>query len=71
MASLTLFGQLLIKETIIWYNHHHPNLLPLEGVFQANNDFGKAYLVSPFLANGTVVEYLKRYPNVERRLLVR
>ena len=71
MASFTLFGQLLIKETIIWYNHRHPNLLPFEGIFQPDDDFEKVYLVSPFHANGTVVEYLTRYPSVERRLLVR
>ncbi|RXW24302.1 hypothetical protein EST38_g1565 [Candolleomyces aberdarensis] len=62
--------ELLIRETIIWYNHRHPNLLPFEGIFQTDSDFGKVYLVSPFLANGTTVEYLKRYPNVERRLLL-
>ena len=48
-----------------------PNLLPFEGVFQPDQDFGKVYMVSPFLANGTIVEYLKRYPDVERCLLVR
>jgi serine/threonine protein kinase len=71
MVSLTPFGQLLIRETIIWYNHRHSNLLPLEGIFQSDNDLGNFFLVSPFLANGTVTEYLKNYPNVERRLLVR
>jgi hypothetical protein len=60
----------LIKETIIWYNHRHPNLLPFEGVFQPDNDFRDVFLVSPFLENGTVVEYLRNYPSVERRLLV-
>ncbi|RXW24276.1 hypothetical protein EST38_g1558 [Candolleomyces aberdarensis] len=62
--------ELLIREMIIWYNHRHPNLLPFEGIFQPDDSFEKAYLVSPFYANGTVVEYLKRYPSVERRLLV-
>jgi serine/threonine protein kinase len=56
---------------IIWHNHRHPNLLPFEGVFQPNNDFEEVYLVSPFLENGTVVEYLENHPDVERRLLVR
>ena len=69
--SVHTLGQFLIKEMIIWYNHRHPNILPFEGVFQLGNDFETAYLVSPFCVNGTVVEYLKRYPSVERRLLVR
>ncbi|KAJ2914079.1 hypothetical protein MD484_g6347, partial [Candolleomyces efflorescens] len=62
--------ELLARETIIWYNYRHPNLLPFEGVFQPDNDLVKVYLVSPFLSNGTVVEYLKKYPDVERRLLL-
>ncbi|KAJ2925785.1 hypothetical protein H1R20_g11314, partial [Candolleomyces eurysporus] len=70
VALLILLGQLLIRETIIWYNHPHPNLLPFEGVFRPDNDFGKVYLVSPFLVNGTVVQYLKKHPNVRRLLLL-
>ncbi|RXW24296.1 hypothetical protein EST38_g1563 [Candolleomyces aberdarensis] len=62
--------ELLIREMIIWYNHRHPNLLSFEGVFQPDDNFEKAYLVSPFYANGTVVEYLKSHPSVERRLLL-
>ncbi|RXW17088.1 hypothetical protein EST38_g8758 [Candolleomyces aberdarensis] len=61
---------LLIRETIIWHNHRHPNLLPFKGIFQPDDNFEKAYLVSPFYANGTVVEYLKSQPSVERRLLL-
>ena len=64
-------GQLLVREMIIWHNHRHPNLLPFEGVFRPDNDFKEVYLVSPFLENGTVVEYLENRPNGERRLLVR
>jgi serine/threonine protein kinase len=64
-------GQLLIREIILGYNHRHPNLLPFEGVFLPDDDLEKVYLVSPFYANGTIVEYLKKYPTVERRLLVR
>ncbi|KAJ2922872.1 hypothetical protein H1R20_g14227, partial [Candolleomyces eurysporus] len=60
----------LIREMIIWYNHRHPNLLPFEGVFQPDDDFERVYLVSPYHANGTVMEYLKKYPSVERRLLL-
>ncbi|RXW18016.1 hypothetical protein EST38_g7838 [Candolleomyces aberdarensis] len=62
--------ELLIRETIIWYNLRHPNLLSFEGIFQPDGNFEKAYLVSPFYANGTVVEYLKSHPSVERRLLL-
>jgi serine/threonine protein kinase len=69
--SFILFAQLLIREMIIWHNHRHPNLLPFEGVFRPNNNFGEIYLVSPFLENGTVAQYLENHPDVERRLLVR
>ncbi|RXW24304.1 hypothetical protein EST38_g1569 [Candolleomyces aberdarensis] len=65
-----LFVKSMIREMIIWHNHRHPNLLPFEGVFQPDDDFEEAYLVSPYHANGTVVGYLEKYPSVERRLLL-
>lgn len=61
-----------IKESVLWFNNRHMGILPFEGVFQdgPGTDIDRAYLVSPFLENGTVSDFLKLRPDLDRRLLV-
>ncbi|KAF6757210.1 kinase-like domain-containing protein [Ephemerocybe angulata] len=61
----------IIKESILLRNHRDPGLLPFIGILQFNEDFDKTYLVSPFFKSGTIVSYLAKHPDVDRRLLLK
>ncbi|KAJ3538466.1 hypothetical protein NMY22_g5150 [Coprinellus aureogranulatus] len=65
--------ELLNREAILWANHQHAGILPFLGVFRRNDDAysGGLCLVSPFLEHGTVIEYLKAYPQAGKSLLMK
>ncbi|KAJ3516533.1 hypothetical protein NMY22_g14183 [Coprinellus aureogranulatus] len=65
--------ELLNREAILWANHQHAGILPFLGVFRRNDDAysGGLCLVSPFLEHGTVIEYLKAYPQASKSLLMK
>lgn len=52
---------------MFWFNHRHPNVLPFLGVVETRSAF---FLVSPYFDFGTLADYLKTSPAVDRRLLV-
>lgn len=56
--------KLFVREAAIWRTLRHRNVLPLYGASSAVEG-GMWFLVSPYLPNGTLVEYLKR---VEQRI---
>ncbi|KAL1746636.1 hypothetical protein HDZ31DRAFT_33729, partial [Schizophyllum fasciatum] len=56
--------KLFVREAAIWRGLRHRNVLPLFGASSAVEG-GMWFLVSPYLPNGTLVEYLKR---VEQRI---
>ena len=51
-----------------WKHLQHPNILPLLGVTWNEHRFA---LVSEWMENGNVNEYIKRNPNANRAELVR
>ena len=51
-----------------WKTLRHPNILPLMGVVMADTQFG---MVSEWMANGNINEFVKVYENVDRLGLVR
>ncbi|KAG8955825.1 hypothetical protein FRC00_005212 [Tulasnella sp. 408] len=53
----------LEKEAAIWRNLHHPNVLQFLGI---HRDSEAIYLVSPFLPNGTVMDYISAHPSSGR-----
>ncbi|KAL0960991.1 hypothetical protein HGRIS_005986 [Hohenbuehelia grisea] len=57
-------------ETLIWRQLCHPNVLPLLGLFFLNDDPSAIGLVSPFMENGNVHQYMARYPFANRVPLV-
>ncbi|KAF9441592.1 kinase-like protein [Macrolepiota fuliginosa MF-IS2] len=67
MNALKVF----LKEAMIWGQLQHPNLLPFYGVYHLDDSHGRICLVSPWMENGTIVEYLRAHPGVNRPLLVR
>lgn len=56
----------IAREGILWGQLSHPNLLPFWGIFKMN---GQLSLVSPWVENGNVVEYIKSNPECNRLLL--
>lgn len=59
---------MLEKEASIWFPLKHPNIIPLWGV-SLNTD--KPFLIMPFLKNGTVMDYLARFPETPFRARVK
>ncbi|KAG8915010.1 hypothetical protein FRC00_008779, partial [Tulasnella sp. 408] len=58
----------LAREIYVWSTLNHPNVLELLGF--ATED-GKPCLISPWCDNGTLQEYLQKFPDANRRKLVR
>ncbi|KAG9020151.1 hypothetical protein FS837_008559, partial [Tulasnella sp. UAMH 9824] len=54
----------LEKEVSIWKALIHPNLLRFIGICEKDESI---YIVSPFLHNGTVPQYLSNTPDADRR----
>ncbi|KAF8996202.1 kinase-like domain-containing protein [Cyathus striatus] len=59
------------KEAILWSQLSHPNLLPFYGIYHLGDEHGRICLVSPWMENGNVVEYIQRFPYTSRPLLLR
>ncbi|KAF9446619.1 kinase-like protein [Macrolepiota fuliginosa MF-IS2] len=62
--------QVFLKEAAIWRQLQHPNLLPFYGVYHLDDSHGRICLISPWMENGAIVEYLRVHPGVKRLLLV-
>ena len=64
-------SQTFFKEALLRGHLSHPNILPFYGIYHLNDMHGRISLVSPWMENGNVIEYLKRHPFANRLLLVR
>jgi serine/threonine protein kinase len=56
-------------EAVVWRQLSHPNLLPFYGIYRSNNGC-RVCLLSPWMDNGTIVQFLKKNPDVYRPGLV-
>lgn len=64
----------LSKEGILWHFSLHENVLPLLGISCKKFQNGKPdllVLVTPWMANGTLKEFLRSNPNTDRFKMVR
>lgn len=59
ILTLCCVTQRFARELKIWSSIRHSNILPLHG-FYLSKDYKIAQLVSPFLANGNVTQYISR-----------
>lgn len=59
--------QRALREGEIWRNLRHPNVLPCLGVLEA---IGNLFLVSPYMRNGTIQQYLAENQEADRHELV-
>ncbi|KAF9440384.1 kinase-like protein, partial [Macrolepiota fuliginosa MF-IS2] len=59
------------KETILWGQAEHPNILPFYGVcYLGHGSLKQICLVSPWMEAGSIVTYLKTHGSVPRRPLI-
>jgi hypothetical protein len=66
-----LLPQDFAREGVLWRQLYHPNVLPFYGIHQCNDDrVLRLGLVSPWMDLGTIVEYLRSHPTVDRPTLV-
>ncbi|KAF5362567.1 hypothetical protein D9756_002378 [Leucocoprinus leucothites] len=58
------------REAILWGQLHHPNIVPFYGVYYLNDSHRRICLVSPWMEDGNVAEYLQKNPQAPRKPLV-
>ncbi|KAF9448075.1 kinase-like protein [Macrolepiota fuliginosa MF-IS2] len=54
------------REALIWNQLKHPNVLQFSGIYHLSDVYGRIGLVSPWMENGNLTEYLKAHPDVPR-----
>ena len=65
-----LSTQRLCREVLIWKRLSHPNVLPLLGVSVSKSP-QHFRIISEWMPNGNVMEYIKSNPEANRLRLVR
>ncbi|KAG5650515.1 hypothetical protein H0H81_011961 [Sphagnurus paluster] len=55
--------KMIAQEGILWGQLSHPNLLPLWGLFRMERHLS---LVSPWVENGNLVDYIQEHPTADR-----
>lgn len=67
-GELAIITRRIQRETRIWYQLAHENILPFYGICR---DVGPSpALVSPFCKYGNIEDYLRKFPNVDRFHLI-
>jgi serine/threonine protein kinase len=64
------YSQQFSSEAVIWRQLLHPNILPFYGVYHLPNQGPRVCLVSPWMENGNIRQFLKQYPDIDRTRLV-
>ncbi len=61
------------REAIIWKQCDHPNVLPFYGIYRdsAPSTYSTYCLVSPFMVNGSLRQYINKIDDSDRHNLVR
>jgi len=62
-SELTAIVQMFCREVMMWKSLHHPNVLPLLGVTVNDGHFA---MVSEWMTNGNVNEFVEAHRNVNR-----
>ena len=60
--------QRYFKEVVAWKRLNHPNVIPMYG---AAPDIAELCVVSPWMPEGDLLQYLDRYPGANRVSIVR
>jgi serine/threonine protein kinase len=60
-----------VKEAVIWQQLRHPNVLPFYGLFHFDSITSWPCLVSPWMENGNIMQFLELNPDTNHIPLVR
>ncbi|KAJ3539949.1 hypothetical protein NMY22_g4498 [Coprinellus aureogranulatus] len=69
-TDLTRLMKTIWREAILWCQLYHENVLPCYGVYRSTSESYRIGLVSPWVSNGNVMDYLHKNPRKDRLLLV-
>ncbi|KXN81451.1 Serine/threonine-protein kinase HT1 [Leucoagaricus sp. SymC.cos] len=58
------------REIILWAHMSHENILPFYGVYALDASTRKICLVSPFMENGSLRDFLRKHPTTHRLPLI-
>ncbi|KAG6907970.1 hypothetical protein DXG01_006695 [Tephrocybe rancida] len=58
------------REAVVWGQLSHPNILPFYGIHRLNDPLNRMCLVSPWMFNGNIHDYLKKKPDADRTPLI-
>jgi len=67
LCALTGWPQGFCKEVVAWSSLRHPNVLPLLGATMTDTQF---VMVSEWMENGNVNEFVETHPDADRLGLV-
>ncbi|KXN82471.1 Serine/threonine-protein kinase HT1 [Leucoagaricus sp. SymC.cos] len=62
--------QALAKELILWSHLSHPNVVSFYGVWVPDTAVARICIVSPWMENGNLAQYLDKFPHMPRLLLL-
>ncbi|KAG5724543.1 putative serine/threonine-protein kinase [Termitomyces sp. T112] len=65
-TDLEYFLKIIAKETILWGQLRHPNVLPFYGVFRIKN---RISFIAPWMDYGDITAFLKRHNDSNRAVL--
>ncbi|KAG6909098.1 hypothetical protein DXG01_001972 [Tephrocybe rancida] len=68
--DLRSFRRALSREIVPWAQVCHENVLPFYGIIRIGDDCERLGIVSPFLENGNIVDFLKKNPDADRPSLI-
>ncbi|TFK21392.1 kinase-like protein [Coprinopsis marcescibilis] len=69
--NLSKVAKAVSKEAITWSLCAHPNLLPFYGVYPLEeSEYGEVCMVSPWMANGNLHQYMKLHPDLSPKTKV-
>jgi serine/threonine protein kinase len=64
------FHQRLLREIRVWSGVNHPNITPLLGISYDFDRPNTPCLVSPYYLHGSVIDYLREWPDANKLQLV-
>ncbi|EEB91723.1 hypothetical protein MPER_09873 [Moniliophthora perniciosa FA553] len=72
MADVQQLLKEYLREVIVWRQLKHPNILPCLGLYYLDNSPERMCLVSPWMDNGNLTDFLKDHPreSVDRILIM-
>ncbi|KAG6852347.1 hypothetical protein C0991_000494 [Blastosporella zonata] len=69
-SDQSLLHKSFSREAVVWGQLSHSNILPFIGIHRLNDPHRRLCLVSPWMLNGNIHEFLKTRPQLDRTSLI-